>query len=110
MLDNGHGNLVILFRQLERRISIEKIVIRHGLAVQDLSTRYGWFRRMQLSIEGPLLMRVFPVAEHRCPFKLQGQYFGKLDLTALDLLLKIPGDQTVVACSVLKHLHCQLAP
>ena len=110
MFDNSHGNLVILFRQLKRRIRIQEIVIRHRLAVQNLPVRYGWFGGMQLSVERPLLMRVFPIAEHLCPFELQGQYLGKLDLAALHLPFEIPGDQTVVASRMLKHLQRQLAP
>ena len=33
VLDNRHGDLVVFFCQFERRIGVEKIVIRHRLAV-----------------------------------------------------------------------------
>ncbi|TKS62932.1 MAG: hypothetical protein EWM73_01956 [Nitrospira sp.] len=46
VFDNSDGNFIILFCQLERRIGIEEIVIRHRLAVQDLPTGYRWLGRM----------------------------------------------------------------
>ncbi len=53
-------------------------------------------------------MRIFSIAKHLCPFELQRQHGRKLDLAALRLLFEISGNQTVVARSMLKHLHRQL--
>ena len=109
MLDDHHGRLVELFHQLQRRIGIEVVVVRHGFSVQGGRTRHGGLARPRFTIERALLVRILAVSQEVGPFIMQRQHRWK-SFSVRGLSLQVAGDQAVVARRMLKDFRRQLAP